>query len=50
MLLNLISEAAIKTADVQIATKKIISYLEKGLGEKLRKLGTEHFKNSAGAG
>lgn len=43
-------EAKVSGANVGAAMSKIISYLEKKMGFKLRKLGVEHFKNSSGEG
>ena len=50
MLLTHLTEVKIGAANVGAAMSKIISYLEKHLGAKLRKLGTEHFHNSQGEG
>lgn len=50
MQLSELFEAKVGTANVGAAMSRIVSYLEKKMGFKLRKLGVEHFKNSSGEG
>lgn len=50
MQLSELFEAKVSGANVGAAMSKIVSYLERKMGFKLRKLGVEHFKNSAGEG
>lgn len=45
-----LSEAKISHSKVGAAMTSVISYLERALGAKFRKLGTEHFHNSAEQG
>lgn len=50
MLLEELFESKIKSSSVGSAMTKVISYLERNLGIKLRKLGVEHYRNSKGEG
>lgn len=50
MQLSELFEGKISGGNVGAAMSKIVSYLEKKMGFKLRKLGVEHFKNSSGEG
>lgn len=50
MQLTELFEGKISGSNVGAAMSKIVSYLEKKMGFKLRKLGVEHFKNSSGEG
>jgi hypothetical protein len=50
MQLSELFEAKVSNANVGAAMSRIISYLEKKMGFKLRKLGVEEFKNSSSVG
>lgn len=50
MLISNIFEAKISSKFVGAAMAKVVSYLEKTTGEKFRRLGVEHYKNSKNRG
>lgn len=50
MLISNLFEAKISSKFVGAAMAKVISYLEKTTGEKFRRLGVEHYKNSKNRG